>query len=282
MPEDKQVMEHKTSSKELHLIACGHEKCSPEHSYGPTVRRYYTLHFILSGQGHFYIHNKHYVVNENQYFLIPPDVLTFYKADIQKPWTYVWLSFHGSLAPAMVEHCHISEQSPVRPFPHGKDIKDIVFQMMKYPELTPANECHIQSGLYAVFAKLQESVKSSYSDIESNDNLYITQAMDYILGNSVSDITVTDVADYLHISRSYLFALFKKHLNTSPQKFLTMSRITNARELLARTELPVAAIAASCGYDNPFAFSRAFKKETGMTPTQYRLEYREIEEIIHY
>lgn len=154
--------------------------------------------------------------------------------------------------------------------------------MMKYPKLTPANECYIQSSLYAIFAKMQESANASYNDIESNDNIYVTQAIDYILSNSVSDITVMDVANYLHISRSYLFALFKKHLSISPQQFLTMSRITNARELLARTDCPVATIADSCGYQNPFAFSRAFKKEVGMTPTEYRLKYREIEEIIHY
>lgn len=58
-------MEHKTSSKELYHIACGYETCTPEHSYGPTVRRYYTLHFILGGQGDFYIYNKHYVIHKN-------------------------------------------------------------------------------------------------------------------------------------------------------------------------------------------------------------------------
>jgi len=280
--EDKQVMEYRTSSKELHLIGCGYEKCTSEHSYGPTVRRYYTLHFILSGQGHFYIHNKHYIIHENQYFLVPPDVLSFYKADMETPWSYVWICFNGDLVPIMLEHCHTNETSPIQNFPYVNDVRDIIFQMMKYPELTPANECYIQSGLYAVFAKMQEAAKSSYNDIESNDNIYITQAMDYILSNSTPDITVMDVANYLHISRSYLFALFKKHLNTSPQRFLTMSRITNARELLSRTDIPVAIIANSCGYQNPFAFSRAFKKEMGMTPTEYRQEYRKIEEIIHY
>lgn len=45
--EDKQVMNRKTSSKELHLISCGWEKCTPDQSYGPGVRRYYTVHFVL-------------------------------------------------------------------------------------------------------------------------------------------------------------------------------------------------------------------------------------------
>ena len=47
---NKQVMNRQTSSKELHLISCGWEKCTPEQSYGPGVRRYYTIHFVLSGR----------------------------------------------------------------------------------------------------------------------------------------------------------------------------------------------------------------------------------------
>ena len=108
--------------------------------------------------------------------------------------------------------------------------------------------------------------------LESNDNFYVSQATNYILGNSDPDITVEHIADYLHISRSYLFTLFKKHLNTSPQRFLAMARIRNACELLSNTDLPIARIASSCGYQNPFAFSRAFKKEIGQTPSEYRSE----------
>lgn len=231
---EKQSMNRRTNSEELHLISCGYEKCTPDASYGPTVRRYYTLHFVLSGEGHFYVNEKHYVIHKNQYFLISPD------------------------------------------------IRSIIFRMMEHADLTPANECYIQSGLYEIFAKLHESSNATYSASESHDNFYVTQAMNYILDNPNPGLTVNDVADYLHISRSYLFALFKKHLNLSPQQFLTMTRITMARELLINTEIPIAAIADSCGYQNPFAFSRSFKREMHMTPSEYRMKYRNLRETIDY
>ena len=280
---DKQVMERRTSSRELSLVGCGYEKCSPDHSYGPAVRRYYMFHFILSGKGHLYIHDKHYIIHEGQYFLITPDVLAFYKAEPENPWTYVWICFDGEQVPVMLQHCHISLESPVQQLEQGgtlDEVKEIIFRIMRYPELTPANECYIQSGLYALFARLEESAHARYSDSESNDNFYITQAMAYILSHPFPDITVMDVANYLHISRSYLFALFKKYLHTSPQQFLTLSRITNGRELLAKTDIPIADIASSCGYQNPFAFSRAFKREVGMTPSEYRKEYRHVDTIL--
>lgn len=66
--EDKQVMNRQTSSKELHLVSCGWEKCTPSQSYGPGVRRYYTIHFVLKGQGYFYINNRKYSLKAGQCF----------------------------------------------------------------------------------------------------------------------------------------------------------------------------------------------------------------------
>ncbi len=279
---DKRSMNRRTTSEELHLISCGYENCTPDASYGPTVRRYYTLHFVLSGKGHFFVNEKHYTIHENQYFLISPDILTFYKADPDQPWSYVWLCFHGTSASDMLRHCHTDNASPVHDCPNAVEIRDLIFHMMEYADLTPANECHIQSGLYEIFARLKETANASYSASESNDNFYITQAMNYILDNPNPGLTVMDVSDYLHISRSYLFALFKKHLNLSPQQFLTMTRISMARELLINTDIPIAAIADSCGYQNPFSFSRSFKREMGITPSEYRMKYRNLRETIDY
>ncbi len=274
--ENKQVMIYQTSSEELHLTTCGFEKCSSDHSYGPIVCHYYILHFVLDGQGHFYDNKTHYVINKNQYFLITPGTLVFYRASEENPWTYTWICFNGKAVPDMLRHCHISAESPVQNYSHPDDIRNIIFEMMNYPDETPANECHIQSGLYAIFAKLYESSHASYNALESNDNFYVSQATNYILGNFDPHITVEDIANYLHISRSYLFTLFKKHLNTSPQRFLALSRIRNACELLSNTDLPVSTIANSCGYQDPFAFSRAFKKEMKIAPSDYRQQYNNI------
>ncbi|MGN1266317.1 MAG: AraC family transcriptional regulator [Dorea sp.] len=279
--ENKQVMHRKTNSNELHLISCGYENCSSTQSYGPGVRRYYTIHFVLKGNGHFFVNDKHYKLNENQCFLIPPDVVTLYKAEPSDPWDYIWICFNGEQAAALLEHCHLSLSSPIQSFDSLKPYKNAILEMMKYPQLTPANECYIQSGLYRIMAMLQEHACSSYTDIESNDNFYISQAIEYINKSTFLDITVSDVADYLHISRSYLFELFKEHLHTTPQAFLTSAKIANARELLVRTDISIANIATSSGYQNPFAFSRAFKRETGMTPREYRERYHRTEDLLN-
>ena len=96
-----QLWNIKTSSKDLYLVSCGWEKCGATHSYGPAVRNYYMLHFILKGQGHYYLNNKHYKLNENQCFLTEPGTVTLYKAEPTNPWTYTWICFQWRLCAAL-------------------------------------------------------------------------------------------------------------------------------------------------------------------------------------
>ena len=278
--ENKQVLNRQTSSKELHLISCGWEKCTPEQSYGPGVRRYYTIHFVLSGQGYFYMNNRKYTLKAGQCFFIPPVTSSLYKAEPSDPWTYIWICFNGENAPILCEHCHLTEETPVQQLNSVLPYQETILEMMAHPQLTPSSEAYIQSGLYRIIAMLEEEFHASYTTMESNENFYITQAVDYIKKSPLQNITVTDVADYLHISRSHLYGLFKKHLGTTPQAFLTSAKIINARELLTITDIPVSSVAFSCGYQNPFAFSRAFKKETGMTPREYREKYHHAEDLL--
>lgn len=207
--EDKQVMNRQTSSKELHLVSCGWEKCTPSQSYGPGVRRYYTIHFVLKGQGYFYINNRKYSLKAGQCFFIPPEVSTLYKAEPANPWTYIWICFNGEQAATLSRHCHLTIEEPVQQLTSVCPYQETILEMMTRTRLTPANEAYIQSSLYRIIAMLEEEFHASYTTAESNDNFYITQAVDYIKKSPLQNITVTDVADYLHISRSHLYGLFK-------------------------------------------------------------------------
>ena len=152
---------------------------------------------------------------------------------------------------------------------------------MTHPQLTPSSEAYIQSGLLPDLSPCwRKNFMLPTPPWNPTIIFYITQAVDYIKKSPLQNITVTDVADYLHISRSHLYGLFKKHLGTTPQAFLTSAKIINARELLTVTDIPVSSVAFSCGYQNPFAFSRAFKKETGMTPREYREKYHHAENLL--
>lgn len=279
---DVTIMEYKTSSKDLYLVSCGWEKCNATHSYGPAVRNYYMLHFILQGQGHYYLNNKHYKLKENQCFLTEPGTVTLYKAEPNNPWTYTWICFNGDYVPHLLKQSNLNTDNPIINLSCNQTIYKIIKEMLSYHQLTPANECYLQSKLYLIFAKLHEALQSVYNKIELNNNFYVTKAIEYIEKNTFTNLSVNDIARYLNISRSHLYALFKQELNSSPQQFLTNAKIANARELLSKTKIPIYSVALSCGYKNAFAFSRAFKQVTNLSPREYRQHYLQPNNLIKY
>lgn len=84
--------------------------------------------------------------------------------------------------------------------------------------------------------------------------------------------TVTDLAGVAAVSRSALDERFRQVLGLSPIRYLTDWRMHVAEDLLASTDLGVAAIARRVGYDAEEAFSRAFKRTHGSSPGQWRAQ----------
>jgi len=86
----------------------------------------------------------------------------------------------------------------------------------------------------------------------------------------LSGMSLDSISDILHINASYFSMLFKKSFGVNFVDYLTELRIGAAKKLLADPLLSAAEIAGMVGYESPNYFTRVFKKNTGMTPTEYR------------
>jgi AraC-like DNA-binding protein len=82
--------------------------------------------------------------------------------------------------------------------------------------------------------------------------------------------TVRSLGTHVGLSRAALARRFTQHVGESPLSYLTRWRLALAADLLAGTDLTLAAIAARVGYANPFALSAAFKRAHGLPPSRYR------------
>ena len=107
-------------------------------------------------------------------------------------------------------------------------------------------------------------------NFKKNDNPYIVAAVKYISEHYAEDISVKEIAEKVHVSPSYLSALFKTTFKRSLQSYIIAYRIYVARELLSTTRLSVSEIASMVGYPDSQYFSQIFKKRTNYTPSGYR------------
>ena len=84
--------------EDLNPIVHGREICAPGHTFGPAVRRYTLIHYVMSGKGTYRVGGETYHVEAGEAFRILPGEITVYSADSDDPWTYRWVGFDGALS----------------------------------------------------------------------------------------------------------------------------------------------------------------------------------------
>lgn len=95
-------------------------------------------------------------------------------------------------------------------------------------------------------------------------------AINYICNNLESNMSINDIAEVAHLNSQYFMRLFKKETGKSVLEFITECRINQAKRILEESNMPIAEVALSVGYDNFSYFSKLFKKYEGITPSEYR------------
>lgn len=99
----------------------------------------------------------------------------------------------------------------------------------------------------------------------------IKMSVRYLEKHYYNDISVNQLAELYDMTPNYFSSLLKKEIGQSAVNYITNLRISKAKELLKNTDKSVVEIAELIGYNDSNYFFRVFKKNTGVTPHQYRV-----------
>jgi len=114
-------------------------------------------------------------------------------------------------------------------------------------------------------------MKNLKSDIAIS--VHVRKCIDYIYDHLQEKLTVSVIASNIGIERSYLSKLFMNELGISVHNFLLKVRIDTAKNMLQNSNSSYISIALSLGFSSQSSFIENFKKQTQMTPKQYRDSY---------
>lgn len=100
--------------------------------------------------------------------------------------------------------------------------------------------------------------------------MVVRRAQDIVTQRFCGEITLSELAEQLDLTPGYLSGLMKKYIGKTFSEYLTYLRMEQAKKLLRETHDKIYAVAVAVGYEDAFYFSRIFKRETGMTPGDWR------------
>ena len=257
---------HETTG--LSVYNTGNQQCSKCYKYGPAVRDFYLIHYVISGKGIYKVDDIKYCVNAGEAFLIYPDTICTYIADSAEPWQYSWVAFNGADAKRLVELTDFSLNRPVLQIPKSVELEKKIEKIYSIANSSVESEIEMVGRLYLLWSALV-NISKKPSSTSAHGNKHMKSALRFIHDNFSRSISVNDISKHVGISPSYLYRLFMKTQNISPSDYLTEYRIDHACVLLRTGKYIVGEVANSVGYEDQLYFSRSFKKIKGIPPSEY-------------
>ena len=118
---------------------------------------------------------------------------------------------------------------------------------------------------------------ASEAENEKQEERVITGITRYMQEHLAEEVSLSVLAEEFHLNAQYISQLFKNEIGVGFLAYLTNIRMEKAKKLLLSTSLSVAEIAERSGYGDYRVFTKTFKKTEGITPSQYRREFLEVE-----
>ncbi|MGV1025767.1 AraC family transcriptional regulator [Clostridium perfringens] len=257
---------------EMNVDECGIEQGIPGLGYNYEVLKNAVIHYVTKGYGTFKFNGKVYTLKQGDIFILLKGMQVEYVASIDDPWEYYWIGFSGSNANEYLNRTSITN-SCVANCKENSKIPQIILNMCEISKTynpSKSDDILLLKELYSLLYTLIEEFPKPFEYKDKELHTYIQDALNFINSNYMHSITVQEIADYVNLSRSYLYKMFIKNLGISPQRYLINLRMYKATLLLKSTKLPIGEVASNVGYSDSLLFSKTFSKHFSMSPLNYR------------
>ncbi|MFI2102722.1 helix-turn-helix domain-containing protein [Isoptericola sp. NPDC019693] len=199
--------------------------------------------------------------------LVPAGAPHEYAAAERDPWTLWWFHATGPDADELARAARDAAGGPVSHLRDPATVASLVSQVIDaLDDGTGGGLVRAAGAAWHALAHVVATGRRSPGPAPDP----VERAVEHLRATAPRRTSVTALAAMVGLSTSQLGALFRAQVGTSPLQYQTRLRLARARELLDATELPVAAVAQACGYDDPLYFSRQFARTHGTSPSAYR------------
>ncbi len=227
------------------------------------------IEYIKKGSGTLEINGTKIKVKEGGVFFLTKNSDHRYYPDKDDLWVKDWIQIDGELAQKMIDWYLPENTYYIPDFNAGylfsgmrdlfKTYSENIEEFIKYATL--------------LFCSFMVDVKASLSRECDNIAYKVKYMIDY---SSHENLTVKNIADKLHYSVNYIIRSFKKEFDMTPAQYYLKRKIELAEMYLRTSSETVNEISDKLHFVDQHYFANAFKRQTGMTPSRYRAQFKNI------
>jgi AraC-like DNA-binding protein len=203
--------------------------------------------------------------------VIPAGIPHTYSADSRHPWSIYWFHFKGSQASEYIASFGLDAgvmNVPVSSFLKFNDLFEQCYRNLA--DKSYSRQHHLQAS--QIFRYLLSTVcMTAVRPLkEERREKYLEQAISYMSLHLEDTLSLQDVAMHCGLSKPHLIHLFKQTVGYPPIDYFLRMKMQKASQMLDLTDWSLKEIGAALGIQDPYYFSRLFKKIMGHSPTTYR------------
>ena len=267
----------------LYATCVGHSRSEPGSPYPSREHpdEYYfnwsigrTLHewqiiFIEKGEGCVELSNRKFRVQTGSLIALPPGCWHRYRPNSKTGWSTLWIGFNGDLADRLVGGAGFDPGGEVRNLSDRNR-----FHRMFLNVVTDILE-NGHDNVYAAAAQIPMLVAALIKDRPPEESRassaeLVHRAQMYIKEHAAETIDFESLAQSLGLTYRSFRYLISKETSSSPLQYQLGVRLARAKNLLKSSDMPIAEIAETLGFNSTWYFSHFFKKHAKTSAAKYR------------
>lgn len=244
---------------------------------------FYEVYFFISGNVEYSVEGKSYLLKEGDLLLINP--LELHQPRIgpdQNPYERIVLWINKNYLSRLCTNNTSLSQCFDNTNPQHTNLLRLSRPQQKYissklselldeaSSLDYGSDLAAEAVLTRFLVELNRLTLSTEkkADTEKNQSPLVSEVLSYINHHYCKKISLSSIADEFFVSKYYLSHAFNSVVGTSVNRYITLKRLINAKQMLSSGIKPTTA-AIHCGFNDYAGFYRAFTAEYGITPKEY-------------
>ncbi len=257
-----------TTKTDLSIVWGGFERCAPDFEIKRDHYPYYIIEYPTKGRCHLEINGQEHLLKKNHIGGFGPDSQHHYRADKHAPMEHLFIAFTGEHAEELFQRSTLAEKGVVE-ISNLSDIDFLMQSIIRKGLATSADTNDLCNHyLRLLLLELAEQVPRTHDASQSLDTFL--ECKRFIEENFSWISSASEVAEECKITMRHLTRIFKQHGETTPHDYILRLKMNKACILLVSSEDSIKNIALRVGYEDPYHFSRNFKKTYKMSPKRYR------------
>lgn len=265
---------NRSSDQYLKMNNCGYGNYVADGIPKMTFREFgrvdYHILYVVRGVGEVRYENERYRLSTGDGVLYPPGVPHEYSFPIEGDAMTLWVHFSGTAVEEILKQCglsggvfHVNSPNEVETI-GSRMVREFALYNRDANRKNSADEVMLNGLLMNWIAALLRNRELPLSDEP------IVAALEYINRNYNRRDSMESLAALCRLSTSRFLHRFKALTGVSPNQYRLSLRMERAKELLSDPALTVTEVAYAVGFTDPLYFSRAFRRENGVSPQEYR------------